>query len=235
MYPLDLGSALDATGRVLALVVSVLGLVVTISQLTRPALLKRREKWLREALAAETEANRLAYLRPRLVDTTSRIVGGMAVPGWRFLSLSLQMLIGPAQILIWGFSDPKPEAVVTSLLFSLIFVAAPIRRGLRLTAERVRIVHEYRTGNIVRPARVGILSTMEGGTGLEFTLAVLMSLGINIVAIGIALCYVGPLAVGIALLSVGIVLVGTLAVLMRRYVMNRVDIYGPWSVENARM
>lgn len=53
MGGIDPGQAIDAASRALAIVVSVVGLIVAVSQWTRPAMLKRRVKWLQEAIQAE--------------------------------------------------------------------------------------------------------------------------------------------------------------------------------------
>lgn len=219
-------------GRILAVVVSGISLVITVSQFTRPAVLRRREKWLRDAIESESDPQRLAYLEPHLIRVTARIVGVLEVSGWRFVSLSAQMLIGPAQILIWRLGEPDIEGAVSVLLFSLVIVATAIRRGIRLLAERARVTFAYENGLEVKPARVGLLDTMEGGTRLEFVLAIMFSLGITALSIGAAVIYLGNLVLGFVMLGLGATLVLIMTILVRRYVVNRRETYGPWSVSD---
>lgn len=236
MGGIDPGQAIDAASRALAVIVSFVGLIVAVSQWTRPAILKRRAKWLQEAVEAEQNQVRKATLHWMLNDANANIVAGILVPGWRFLLLAAVMLLGPLQAYAWARKDADVWNIVGALVLSLALSANPIRRGVRLLAERYRVTHEHLAGEIaIRVPRLGMLNQMEGGTRAEMGFAFLAALGVNAIAVGVALAFLdqplGGLIVGLAGLGLTVVI----ASVINSYARKRVTVYGPWSVDDPRM
>lgn len=218
------------------MIVSVLGLAVTVGQWTRPAILKRREKWLRESLAAETNEARTASLRTILDATSAQIIAGVLVPGWRFILLAGLMLIGPAQAFVWARNDPSGWGVISALAVSVVLSTNPIRRGVRLLAERYRVAWEYlKADRELQTVRTGLLNGMEGGTRLEMLFGFLASLAINALAIGVTFFLLDQQAWGTALGLTGAAGAVIIAILIHNYARKRVSVYGPWSVEDPAM
>ncbi|WJL97208.1 hypothetical protein QSU92_08640 [Microbacterium sp. ET2] len=236
MGPPDPAQAIDAASRALAVVVSAVGLIVAISQWTRPAILKRRATWLQEAVEVETNEVRKATLRSMLLDANAKIVAGMLVPGWRFLPLAGFMLLGPVQAFAWARNDANAWNVIGALVLSLVLSANPIRRGIRLLAERYRVAHEHLAGEIsIRVPRLGSLNQMEGGTRAEMGFAFLAALGINAIAAGAALVVLDQALWGLFVGLAGLALAAVMASVINSYARKRVDVYGPWSVDDPRM
>lgn len=230
----NLNEALDLGSRVLAVIVSVVGLVVAVGQWTRPAILTRREKWLRDAIAAETNKVRRETLAGMLTDTTAQMVAGVHVPGWRFIVLVALMLLGPVQAFGLARGDATVWGVVSAVVLSLVITANPTRMAIRLLAERYRVAHEYRRAVAINPPRVGILNLSEGGTRREFVFAYLIALVVNVLAASVSLFVLGQMW-GLALGLVSAASAIVLAVVVNRYAASRVDIYGPWSVQDPKM
>lgn len=236
MDGIDPGQAIDAASRTLAVIVSAVGLVVVVSQWTRPAILKRRAKWLQEALETENNESRVATLNSLLQDANAAILAGVMVPGWRFLPLLALMLLGPVQAVLWARNDPSFANVLGALGVTLALTATPIRRGIRLLAERFRVGHEYRAGEIeVRAPRFGSLNQMEGGTRRETTFALAAALGVNSLAVGLALAYLDQVLWGLLAALAGALLTVTFGAVITSYARKRAHIYGPWSVEDPRL
>ncbi len=231
---IDPGQAIDVASKVLAAIVSLVGLVVAISQWTRPAVLKRRVKWLYESIEHEQNEARLETLRSMLRHANASLVAGILVPGWRFLPLAAFMLLGPAQAFAWARKDADIWNILGALGLSIVLSATPIRRGVRLLAERYRVAHEYHKGaEPVQRARLGQLNQMEGGTRAEFAFALAGGLGINAVAVGVALAYLDLVGWGVAVGFAGVALIVVIALVIHGYARKRVGIYGPWSVGEA--
>ncbi|MBX7556504.1 hypothetical protein K1Y78_53740 [Streptomyces sp. tea 10] len=236
MNSIDPGQAIDVASKVLAAIVSLVGIVVAIGQWTRPAVLKHRVKWLHEAIEQERNEARLATLRSMLDNANASLVAGVLVPGWRFLPLAAVMLLGPLQAFVWARKDAGLWNIVGALGFSLVISMNPIRRGVRLLAERYRVAHEYHGGSErVQTARLGSLNQMEGGTRAEMGFGLVAALGLNAVAVGIALAYLAQIGWGLAVGLVGAVLTVVIAGIINGYARKRVGIYGPWSVDDPRM
>lgn len=216
----------------LAILVSAAGLIATIGQLSRPAVLKRREIWLRETLDAENNANRRALLEPRLEETTAIIVSGLYVPGWRFLLLFPEALAGAVPIVLFARNAPDVTQAVVGLLLGVLIVSNALRRGIRLLAERYRVAYQYRQMEEVQPARTGILNLMEGGTRREFTYALYGALGVIAIALGLSLTSLDLVALGLGVIMIGAIAVAVVALRARRYAQRRAPLYGPWSVQD---
>ncbi|GAT74856.1 tyrosine-protein kinase receptor [Microbacterium sp. HM58-2] len=147
------------------------------------------------------------------------------------MPLAAIMLLGAAQAFAWARKDADIWNILGALGLSLVFSATPIRRGVRLLAERYRVAHEYHEGaEPVRRARLGQLNQMEGGTRAELALALAGALGINAVAVGVALAYLDLFGWGVAVGLAGAALTVVIAVVIHGYARKRVGIYGPWSV-----
>jgi hypothetical protein len=231
----DLSQALDLGSKALAIIVSAVGLVVAVSQWTRPAILARREKWLREALEAETHAARRSTLSEMLTSTTAQIVGGIKVPGWRFIVLAVLMLLGPAQAFGLARGDTSVGGVIVAIFLSLAITANPTRLAIRLLAERYRVADEYRRGAEINPPRFGMLNLTEGGTRKEFVFAWLIAVAVNALSASVAVFVLGQPLWGLGL---GLASAVALILLMRavnRYALSRVETYGPWSVADPQM
>lgn len=99
---MDPAQAIDIASQALAAIVSLVGLVVAVAQWTRPAVLKRRVKWLYESMEHEENEARLETLGVMVRRANASLVAGVLVPGWRFLPLAAYMLLGPAQAFIWA-------------------------------------------------------------------------------------------------------------------------------------
>lgn len=236
MNSIDPGQAIDVASKVLAAIVSLAGLVVAIGQWTRPAVLKRRVKWLYETIEQERNDARLATLRSMLHSATASLVAGVLVPGWRFLPLAAMLLLGPVQAFGWARKDADVWSIIGALGLSLLISMNPVRRGVRLLAERYRVAHEYHEGvEPVRPARFGILDVMEGGTLAEMGFGLVAALGVNAIAVGVALVYLDQIGWGLALSIAGAVVTFVVARVINGYARKRVGIYGPWSVKGVRM
>lgn len=236
MNSVDPGQVIEVASTALTGIVSLVGLVVAISQWTRPAVLKRRVRWIQEAIEHEQNEARLATLKSILHNANASLVGGVLVPGWRFLPPAAVMLLGPLQAFGWARKDADIWNIIGALGLSLVISMNPIRRGVRLLAERYRVAYEYHEGTKpVRPARLGQLNQMEGGTLAEFRFGLVAALGINAVAVGVALAYLDQTGWGVAVGIVGAVLTIVIALVINGYARKRVAIYGPWSVDDARL
>lgn len=235
MHGTDLSQALDLSSRALAAIVSAVGLFVALSQWTRPAILSRREKWLREAVGAETNPTRRSTLSTMLIDTTAQLVAGVQVPGSRFIELIILMLFGPFQAFVLAKSNPSLWGAVIAVVISLAVTANPMRMVIRLLAERYRVAHEYRQGAEINPPRVGVLNLNEGGTRREFTFAYLIAIAVNVLSVSISLVILGQAAFGLILGIATLASLPVLAGLVNRYAHSRVEIYGPWSVSDPNM
>lgn len=232
---IDPGQAIDLASKLLAGIVSLVGLVIVMSQWSRPAVLKRRVRWLHETIQYETDEARLATLNAMLHNANSSLIAGVLVPGWRFLSLAAVMLLGPLQAFFWVRQDADVWNVIGALGASLVISMIQIRRGVRFIAERYRVAHEYRAAaEPVRPPRRELIHQMEGGGRAEFGFGLAAAVGINAVAVGSALFYLEQVVWGLALGIAGALLTASLAWLIDDYARKRVGIYGPWSVEDAR-
>lgn len=228
---IDPAQAIDVASKTLAAIVSLVGLVVAISQWTRPAVLKRRVKWLYETIEHEQNEARLESLGSMLRHANASLVAGVLVSGWRFLPLAAFMLLGPVQAFAWARKDADVWNILGALGGSIVLSATPIRRGVRLLAERYRVAHEYHEGaGPVRRARLGQLNQMEGGTRAELGFGLAGALGINGVAVGIALAYLDLVGWGVTVGIVGAALTVVVALIINGYARKRVAIYGPWSV-----
>lgn len=236
MNGIDPAQAIDAASKALAAIVSLVGLAVAVGQWTRPAALKRRVKWLQETIEHESNEARLVTLRSMLHNANASLVAGVLVPGWRFLPLAAVMLLGPAQAFAWARKDADVWNILGALGISLTLSMNPIRRGVRLLAERYRVAYEYHEGTApVQTARLGILNQMEGGTRTEVGFGLVAALGINAAAVGVALAYLDQVGWGLAVGIAGALLTVVTAWMINGYARKRVAIYGPWSVEDARM
>jgi hypothetical protein len=231
---IDPSEAIDVASKALAAIVSLVGLVVAIAQWTRPAVLKRRVKWLQETIDHEQNEARLATLGSMLHNANASLVAGVLVSGWRFLPLAAFMLLGPVQAFAWAQKDADIWNILGALAISIVLSATPIRRGVRLLAERYRVAHEYHEGaEPVKRARLGQLNQMEGGTRAEFAFGLAGGLGVNAVAVGVALAYLDLVGWGVAIGLVGAALTVVIALVIHGYARKRVGIYGPWSVGEA--
>lgn len=233
---IDPGQAIDLASKSLVVIVSMMGLVVAISQWTRPAILKGRVKWLHETIEQEQNEARLATLRSMLQSANASLVAGALVSGWRFLPLAFVLLLGPLQAFSWARKDADIWNIVGALGFSLVISMNPVRRGIRLLSERYRVTHEYHKGaKPVIPARLGMLNQMEGGMRAEIGFAFIAALGINAIAVGVALACLDQIAWGLTLGFAGAVVTFVIAQVINGYARKRIGIYGPWSVEDARL
>ncbi|WP_157498334.1 hypothetical protein [Leifsonia sp. Leaf336] len=208
-------------------------IIAALAQITLPVSLRRRERLLREFIDHEQVPHRKELLVELHGAVSARILGGLLVPGWRFIEPLWLMVAGAAQYLVWQRSASVWNLVL-AVLISLVIVTTPARRIIRLSCERARVIHEYEIASSeIRRPRLGILSQMEGGTRVEFVYALFASAAINLVAIGSALAILNLPAVG---LGIGILGLIGLIVIFRRiqmYVRRRVTVFGPWSTDDT--
>lgn len=229
MADIDLTVALDWLSRSLAVLVSLVGLVVAVNQFTLPSILRGREKWLRETLAAETNEHRRVLLQAQLIRTTARLVGRLLLPARRYAEIMFWLILTPVQAYLWTFNSPNWLSAVNTIAFSVVFLGNAIRRGIRLLAERFRVVHEYEAGSqTIRPPRTGMLAQMEGGTRKEFRFGFLLALFANLTSVGVALIFANQIAWGIGIGIGGLAGVIVLVRLIHGYVVSRRTIFGPW-------
>lgn len=229
MADIDLTVALDWLSRSLAVLVSLVGLVVAVNQFTLPAILRGREKWLRETLAAETNEHRRVLLQEQLIRTTARLVGRLLLPARRYAEIVFWLILAPIQAYLWTLNSPNWLSAVNTIAFSVVFLGNAIRRSIRLLAERFRVVHEYEAGSqAVRPPRTGVLAQMEGGTRKEFRFGFLLALFANMTAVGVALIFANQVAWGVGIVIGGLAGVIVLVRLIYGYLVSRKTIFGPW-------
>lgn len=229
MADIDLGEALDWLSRSLAVLVSLVGLVVAVNQLALPTILRNREKWLRTTLDAETSEVRRALLTSLLDKTTARLIGGLLVPARYYFEAVIWLFVSPFQVYLWTRTSPTLWGVAFAVMISVLALSSPIRRAIRLLAERFRVVHEYESGTSeVRRPKTGILAQMEGGTRKEFTLAALMALSINLFGAGISLLFVDLIGWAIGIGFIGVAGAVLLTGEIRKYIVARASTFGHW-------
>lgn len=175
-----------SVGALVPALVGLVGLIAAASQLTLAARLRRLETWARSAGESET-GRRAESLKQIERVAVARLVATTYVPSYHFL-YAIVVPLGVAQWVFTAVSDHESVrsqlwTVVTASVVSVMFV----RQGIRVYLERERIGREYLHGLEVAPARLGILDRMEGGTRREFTLAVLLSVSIELMAWAAAL------------------------------------------------
>ncbi|WP_341954389.1 hypothetical protein [Microbacterium sp. LWH13-1.2] len=234
--PLDIAEALDSVAKVLGVLTATVAVVTALTQAALPSLLRRREKWIREALNDEPDESRAAFLRELHVEVSASIVAGMLVPGWRFLMPVWLLFVGVAQFFLWTRNSPEWWSVVLAFLASLVVVAIPIRRAIRLLCERARIAYEYRADprNIQRP-RLGSLSQAEGGTRREFWLALIAAGCVNLASAGVVVWSKELVLAGLVMILVAIVVFVGWWDMTHRYIRSRKTIYGPWSTADPTL
>lgn len=229
MQDIDIGAALDLLSRSLAVAATVVGLAVALSQFTRPAVLRNREKWLRTALAEEKNKHRQALLRELLDRTTARLVAGLLFPYRYYLEMAFWLILAPTQAFLLAQQNKEWWNFVIAMLAAALSISQPIRRLIRILAERARFLHEYiEAKQQIRKPRTDLLATMEGGSRREFTFAYLSGMSIGLVATGGALAFSDSFLLGVGVAAPGLVGLAVLPGLIRRYVADRKTIAGPY-------
>lgn len=235
MSDFDLAQALDLLSKSLAVVVSVVGLIIAINQLTLPAILRNREKWLRVALEGESNEHRRAVLRSLLDQVTARPVAGLLFPKRFYLEAGFWLIVAPVQVFGWTRTNPNWWGVVVAVVISLFALSTPIRRAIRLLAERARFIQDYLDGrDEVRLPRTSMLAQMEGGTRREFTYANLLALSVNLLAAGASLVILDLIVAGLIVAAVGLAGIGVLLGVVRKYITSRATIDGPWPKDHGQ-
>ena len=233
---LDIATSLDSVAKVLGVLTASAAVATAVAQAALPAVLRRREKWLREAMSDEPDESRARLLRELHVETSAGIVAGILVPGWRFLTPMWLLFVGVAQFFLLTRNTPPWWIVALAFLGSLAVVAIPIRRAIRLLCERARVAYEFRSDrtDVTRP-RLGSLSQMEGGTRREFRLALASAFCINLIAVGVVLWMQQITLAGFITAMVGVMLLWWCGEVIVRYVRSRERTDGPWSTDNASL
>lgn len=229
----DAVEALEWLYRVLAALAALLGALLALNQLTRSAILRRREEWLRSTLSAEGNPNRQRLLRELLEKTTAHLMAGMLFPRRYYFIAIAWLAAAPAQAVIWARDDREGWPLLWSALLAILCISMPIRQVIRVLSERERFLHDYlqAAGEIKKP-RTDILAAMEGGTRKEFSLAYLTGISVTVAAVGISLFLSGSPSLGFWICVVGIGGAAALVAMIRGYVQSRATISGPYPADH---
>ena len=144
--------ALDLGSKALAVLVSLIGIIVAIDQLTVGSRLRKREAWARGALEHEKDPHRKGALEAIAVEATARIVGGIRVPARYFLEVMLWLVLAPVNLYIATTRDTTAGGIFWAAIVNLVLLWVPFRRGIRVLAERYRITHAFKSGKKPVPA-----------------------------------------------------------------------------------
>lgn len=155
-----------AVGALAALTAVLAGL----AQFTAGAKARRLLAWTTEALEIEPDATRQAILRDVMRRTQGRLLAAHYVASWRFVEPALWTLLAPWSLFNAAHRADSLWSLITSILASATFLALPYRRGIRLYAERYRVMHQFSEGHEIGPVRTDLMEQMEGGTRREFRL-----------------------------------------------------------------
>jgi len=156
-----------ATGAVATLI----AIVASIAQLTLGARARHVLDWTTQALATEINEARSAALTQLKLAVQGRLLAAHYVPGWRFIEPLLWTLWAPLSLFLSARGDGSAWSALLAIAFSLSLFALPMRRGIRLYAERYRVMHQFVNGIDFHPIRTDLMEQMEGGTRREFRLA----------------------------------------------------------------
>ncbi|NLS08644.1 hypothetical protein HGQ17_01210 [Nesterenkonia sp. MY13] len=229
MEGVDTAEALEWLYRVLAALAALLGALLTLNQLTRSAILRRREEWLRSALSAEGNPNRQQLLRELLDRTTAYLVAGILFPRRYYFIAIAWLVAAPAQAVMWTHNDREGWSLLWSALLAMLCISMPIRQVIRVLSERERFLHDYlQAAGEIRKPRTDILAAMEGGTRKEFLLAYLAGASVAVAAVGLSLFLSGSSSLGFWMVVIGIGGAIVLVAMIRGYVRSRATISGPY-------
>lgn len=174
---------LTVFGAVLAAGTALIGIVVSISQLTGAARARRTVEWASAALSTETDPARRLVLDRLKLRGQGYLVAARYVPWWRFSEAAMWMLLTPALIIVTASNARGVGSLLTYAFAGLVNLATVGRRAIRLYSERTRVVRQFVAGERdVEPVRIDLLNQMEGGTLREFSLGI--SVAISVMATG---------------------------------------------------
>jgi len=184
--------ALTIIAAFVAVMASSVGVIVAVDQLTLRARLRRTAEVAHELTKHEENQERLVVLRSVHDVAVARLAAGWVVPWWRFGETAYWLAgvtfgIGTV-VAIEGWTTNA--AIIVSLLF--VMSTTGVRRGVRTYLERQRITQEYLSGVKVAPPRLSIVDLMKGGARIEWIVALAVSLGLAVAAVGIGLLIRNP-------------------------------------------
>jgi hypothetical protein len=204
---------LNTLGAVLAILVSLVGIVVALDQLTARARLRRTAEWSSELIKDEENSHRVELLRHIHTRAVAGLVANTLVPARYFLEGMVWILLAPSIVISTVRSEAPDMGIIFVCFIAATSIYLPLRRGIRCYAERIRIQQTYYSGKtpLLSP-RLDMLGQMEGGTRREFSLAVLLSLGLILVSLALAWLTVGSLGAStwaLGFLGLGLLIIGT--------------------------
>jgi hypothetical protein len=182
-------SLLTFVATVVATAASASGIVLAIAQLTSGARLRSLEATLRAAVELEADPNRSEVLASIHRMTMSRVIGREAVP-WRKFLVPLLALVSFLSFSVRGAASMSAGdfgSLALPALSGSVGAVLPIKGLIRLAHERLRIARCYRQGMSPIRAYTDILALNEGGGRVEFTWALLASVGLATGGLGIGL------------------------------------------------
>ncbi len=162
---------LTVFGAVLAAGTALIGIFVSLSQLTGSGRARRMVDWTSAALTTETDTARQLVLNRLKLRGQGYLVAAHYVPWWRFSEAALWMLLSPAILIVAANNGRGTMTLISSALAGLVSLGVALRRSIRLYSERIRVAHQFIVGcHDVEPVQINLLNQMEGGTLREFTL-----------------------------------------------------------------
>lgn len=228
----QLDSFIETITKLTALTATMLAVGTSIWQLSAPAILRRREKWLREAIEVETKPARQHLLQQEHAGASAKIMGSVVVSGWRTIGWPViyGLYIGAMIPLVFAsiFSN-EWWVLLGGILLAVFIVCFTTKLAIRSLCERYRIVREYETGTFeIQEKRLDVWSLALGGMPGEYVRAVLAAAAIVALGSGVTLCFLGQPTWGVISAFAGLFAVWALIVEINDYAKRRSHIYGPW-------
>lgn len=200
---------LGVAGAAVAVIVSIVGLFVTIDQLTVQSRLRKRIEWTNELLAVESDPIRQRLLEHIRTQAASRIAASALVPGLYFAEAALWLILAPVVFVSATRDNPTLSSVAASASLIFVVLVSTVRRSIRIYFERRRIALEYAAAaEEISLPKLSMIDLMEGGVRAEFGYAVLFSLGVAFTGAGsaILLADIAHEGIGVTALVVGLAL-----------------------------
>lgn len=182
-----------STAPALAAVASFAGLLVGIEQLTLRARMRRISKWSEELAAKEAAADRLDVLQKLHIWSTSSVVASTVVPSRYFAESVLWAVGGFLFVLVSVLEGTALNIMIPASATLVVAQTFFFRRGVWVMRERHRVAREFQGGQPLSPPRLQSYHRAEFGPRMDFARSLLLSVGINLSALGFALFTKGRL------------------------------------------
>lgn len=163
---------LTVFGAILGAGSAALGLIVALNQYSSAARARRTMDWTSTALGVEKDPGRQIVLTRLKHRAQAHLIAVEYVSWWRFSETIAWTLLTPGFVIVGLSRDGNVSSIIAVMGLGVALMTLVFRRAIRLYLERTRVSHQYEVGGAdVEPVRIGFMNQMEGGTRLEFALA----------------------------------------------------------------